>query len=65
MREFKFVGVPKNIPAGSTTFSFNNRGQFPHNFTILYVTKGGSKFKTKTLNKGQTQDLTANLKPGS
>jgi hypothetical protein len=64
-REFKFVGVPKNLPAGSTTFSFTNRGQFPHNFTILYVSKGGSKFKTKTLDAGLTQDLTVNLKPGS
>ena len=64
-REFKFVGVPKNLPPGSTTFSFTNRGQFPHNFTILYVSKGGSKFKTKTLDAGLTQDLTVNLKPGS
>jgi plastocyanin len=65
VKEFKFVGVPKNLPAGSTTFSFKNVGKFPHNFTISWTSKGGTKFKTKDLKAGSGQDLTVNLKPGS
>ena len=65
LKEFKFVGVPKNLPAGSTTFSFKNIGKFPHNFTIIWMSKGATKFKSTTLDGGKAQQLTVNLKPGA
>jgi plastocyanin len=64
LREFRFVGVNNNYAPGSTTFHFQNAGQFPHNFTIVYTAQG-RKFKSRTLAAGESQDLTVNLRPGS
>jgi uncharacterized cupredoxin-like copper-binding protein len=63
-REFRFVGVNNNYAPGSTTFRFQNVGQFEHNFTIVYVAQG-RKFKSRTLAAGGSQNLTVNLRPGS
>jgi plastocyanin len=63
-REFRFIGLRKNYDPGTVTFVFRNTGQFPHNLTVLYVAQG-KKFKTRTINGGESQELTINLRPGS
>jgi plastocyanin len=63
-KEFRFVGLKRNYEPGRYTFTFRNTGQFPHNLTVLYVAQG-KKFKTKTINAGESQELTINLRPGS
>jgi plastocyanin len=63
-REFRFVGVNNNYAPGSTTFNFQNVGQFDHNFTVVYTAQG-RKFKSRTLAAGGSQNLTVNLRPGS
>jgi plastocyanin len=63
-KEFRFIGLKKNYEPGLYTFTFRNTGQFPHNLTVLYVAQG-KKFKTRTIDGGQSQELTINLRPGS
>ena len=60
-------GKPSVLAGGSTTFDFTNASgeKFAHNFTIVAASAGGSRFKSKTLQAGQSQQLTVNLKPGS
>ena len=64
LRDFRFV-APSKLKAGPTEFYFANRGKVPHNFTISYTSTGGTKFKSQTIESGQTQELEVNLKPGS
>lgn len=64
MREFRFGNVKKNYEPGSYTFTFRNNGEFPHNFTIVYVAQG-RKFKTGDIAGGETRQMTVNLRPGS
>ena len=42
MREFRFGNVKKNYEPGTYTFTIRNNGEFPHNFTIVYVAQGRS-----------------------
>ena len=74
MNEFSFVqsrlkpaafGEASALKSGKTCFVFNNQGEFPHNFTILYRSQGGSKFRSVTLDGGKKQRKTVNLRPGS
>jgi plastocyanin len=58
-------GKASALKPGSTTFAFANTGKFAHNFTIVRTSAGATKFKSKTLQKGDSQTLTVNLKPGS
>jgi len=64
MQEFKFLGLPKNLDPGQTTFTFRNIGEFDHNFTIAYVAQG-RKFKIADLGPGKTRTRTVDLKPGA
>lgn len=74
MAEFSFssaklkpagFGEPSVLPGGKTRFVFNNKGEFPHNFTIIYRSAGGSKFRSVDLQPGKKQRRTINLRPGS
>ncbi|MGI9658279.1 MAG: hypothetical protein ACR2OD_05175 [Gaiellaceae bacterium] len=58
-------GVASKLKAGKTRFVFNNKGEFPHNFTILYKSEGGSDFESATLNGGKKQRRTIDLRAGS
>ena len=63
-REFRFGNVKKNYEPGSYTFTFRNNGEFPHNFTIVYVAQG-RKFRTGDIAGGASRQMTVNLRPGS
>ena len=65
MREFRFVGVPSNLPAGRTTFTFRNTGRNPHNFTVVAALGGGRRFRSATVDGGEAQRLTVNLRAGT
>jgi hypothetical protein len=74
MNEFSFsqsrlkpaaFGEASALKPGKTRFVFNNQGEFPHNFTILYRSQGGSKFRSVTLDGGKKQRKTINLRAGS
>ena len=54
-----------NLKAGKTAFTFRNRGQFPHNFTVVATLGGGKAFKTATIQPGKTLQKSVNLKPGA
>ncbi len=74
MSEFAFAsaklkpagfGEASKLKPGKTRFVFNNKGDFPHNFRIIFRSAGGSKFNSATLDGGKKQRRTINLKPGS
>jgi uncharacterized cupredoxin-like copper-binding protein len=58
-------GRPSVLAGGRTTFEFENRGQFPHNFTIVKASSGGSVFRSGDLQPGKSKRLVVNLKPGA
>jgi hypothetical protein len=64
LSEFHIKGVPAKLKPGATTFKVKNAGKFPHNITTIFA-PAGAGFKSKMLQAGGTQTLTANLKPGS
>jgi len=64
LREFAFT-MRNNLKAGKTAFTFRNRGQFPHNFTVVATLGGGKAFKTATIQPGKTLQKSVNLKPGA
>jgi plastocyanin len=64
LSEFRIKGVPKTLPQGATLFQVKNAGKFPHNLSTIFG-PSASRFKTKTLQAGGTQSVTANLKPGA
>lgn len=59
------LGKPSELAPGRTTFAFQNKGKFPHNFVIAVASKGASKFRTKEIAGGKSAELTVNLKPGA
>lgn len=63
LRDFKFV-QPKLNP-GQTTITFKNTGKFDHNYTVVYRSKGGSKFASKDVKPGASSTMSVNLKPGA
>jgi hypothetical protein len=74
MSEFAFQGAAlkaanfgeaSKLKPGKTRFVFNNKGMFPHNFTIIYLSDGATQFNSATLNGGKKQRRTINLKTGS
>lgn len=65
MREFRFVGVPSNLSARRTTFTFRNTGQFPHNFTVVAALGGGRRFRSPTVAAGESERLTVSLRAGT
>ena len=58
-------GKPSVRKPGQTAFTIRNKGQFPHNFTIIRTSKGGTKFATKDIAPGKSAKLTVDLKPGA
>jgi plastocyanin len=64
MREFRFGNVQRNYEPGRYTFTFRNNGEFPHNFTIVYVAQG-RKFRSGDIDGGASKTITVNLRPGS
>ncbi len=62
MAEFDFGGTTRIASSGQTTLRLWNAGRFPHNFTIV---SGPTKVTSRTLNPNQTQNLSADLKPGA
>jgi len=58
-------GKASLLKPGQTTFTIKNTGKFPHNFTIIHTSPGGTKFKTSDIAPGKSVTLTVNLKPGS
>ena len=58
-------GKESPLKPGRTTFTIKNAGKFPHNFTIINTSPGGTKFKTPDIAPGKSAKLTVNLKPGS
>ena len=58
-------GKESPLKPGQTTFTIKNAGKFPHNFTIINTSPGGTKFKTPDIAPGKSATLTVNLKPGS
>jgi len=74
MSEFAFAGAKlkpaafgeaSKLKPGKTRFVFNNKGDVPHNFTILYKSEGGSDFRSVTLDGGKKQRKTIDLRAGS
>jgi plastocyanin len=63
MKEFSFA-MRNNLKAGRTPITFVNRGQFPHNFTVVAAIGGGKAFKTANIQPGKRLKRTVNLKPG-
>jgi plastocyanin len=64
MKEFRFT-MPSNLRAGRTTFTFRNTGQFPHNFTIVYTSRNGTRFRSPDVAGGQSRRQTVSLRPGA
>lgn len=64
LREFKIV-QPATLPAGPTTFMFQNKGKFEHNYTVVYRSAGATKIATKGIKPGASATLDVNLKPGT
>jgi plastocyanin len=62
--DYKFNGLKKNYKPGQYRFTFTNNGEFPHNLTVVSVAQG-KKFKSRTIDPGQSQTLDVDLKPGS
>lgn len=63
MSEFRFT-MPSSLSAGRTTFTFRNTGRFPHNFTIVYTSQNGTRFRTPDVAGGKSRRQTVNLRPG-
>ena len=63
LKEFSFT-MRSNLKAGKTPITFVNRGQFPHNFTVVAALGGAKKFKTGNIQPGKQLKKTVNLKPG-
>ena len=64
MNEFSFR-MPNNLDAGRTTIVFRNTGEFDHNFTVVAALGGGRRFRSATIEGGQRQRKTVNLRPGA
>jgi len=64
LSEFHIKGVPAKLKPGAATFNVKNAGKFPHNFSTIWA-PAGAKIKSKTLQAGGTQSVTATLKPGA
>lgn len=58
-------GKASPLAPGATTFTFTNKGKFPHDFTIGSTSPGGTKFKSGTIEPGKSKTITVTLKPGS
>jgi hypothetical protein len=58
-------GQASALRPGPTTFTFRNRGQFPHNFVIVSTSKGARKFGTPMIGPGASTTLRVNLRPGA
>ena len=74
MSEFAFQGAAlkpagfgqaSKLKPGKARFVFNNRGELPHNFKIIYRSEGGSEFESVTLDGGKKQRKTIDLRAGS
>jgi plastocyanin len=63
LKEFAFR-MRSHLKTGKTAFTFRNRGQFPHNFTVVAALGGGKAFKTANIQPGKQLQRTVNLKPG-
>ena len=69
MDDFRF-GLPNggSLPEGRTRITFVNRGEFQHNFTIVATSEdatGRRAITSRTLEGGQRQRKTVNLRPGA
>jgi plastocyanin len=64
MTEFRFQ-MPDNLDAGSTRITFRNAGEFQHNFTVVAALGGGRAFRSATIEGGERQRKTVNLRPGA
>ena len=58
-------GKESSLKPGQTALTITNTGKFPHNFTIIRTSPGGTKFKTADIAPGKSATVTVNLKPGS
>lgn len=58
-------GQASVLSPGQTTFTFRNRGQFPHNFVIASTSKGARKFAVAMIQPGESATLRVNLRPGA
>jgi uncharacterized cupredoxin-like copper-binding protein len=65
LKEFTIGAPSSKLQSGETSFVVSNDGQFPHDFTIITATPGNPKPKTKKLQKGQSETVSATLKPGA
>jgi len=63
MSEFEFR-APDSFPKGRTRITFRNVGEFNHNFTIVDTYGRARRFQSATLEGGQRQTRTFNLRPG-
>jgi uncharacterized cupredoxin-like copper-binding protein len=57
------IDMPTELPAGSTTFSVSNDGEFPHNLEI--EGQGIEAVLPANLEAGQSGELTVDLVPGT
>jgi plastocyanin len=64
LSEFHIKGVPAKLKPGAVSFNLKNAGKFPHNLSTIFA-PAGATFKSKTLQAGGTQTVTATLKPGA
>ena len=60
--EFKFTPSNVDAKAGRVTFRLRNDGGAPH---ALEIEGQGVEEETKTINGGETDELTVDLKPGT
>src|SRR6266508_6214301 len=74
LKEYKFVstklekavfGKRSILKPGSTTFTFTNAGEFPHDFTIVLASPGATKFSSGMVAPGESKTMTVDLKPGA
>ncbi|HET7093741.1 MAG TPA: cupredoxin domain-containing protein, partial [Thermomicrobiales bacterium] len=56
------IDMPATLPAGSTTFTVTNDGTVVHSFE--FEGQGIEKRLSHTLNPGESETLTIDLKPG-
>lgn len=62
MSEFDFRGPARLGEAGRKTITVRNRGQFPHNFTVI---RGPRRFASATLEGGRSARVTRTLPAGA
>ena len=74
LSEFKITGAklrsaefgkPSLLKPGRTIFTVQNKGQFPHNLTVVATSKGATKFATKDIAPGKSAKVTVDLKAGA